>query len=158
MLKTILKITGILLLVIIQLSLFDKFSFFGSVPNFIIIFAISLTLKGKWQDAILLGLIGGLLLDLASPLKFGIYMLLILLAITLINFLILRSLPTPKLLMSFFIMTGSFLMINLLISLLTFTWLGWTALIDAVINGLWGVVAYWALNKFIKTENEIKIE
>lgn len=158
MLKIILKIAGIFLLVILQISLFDKFSIFGSVPNLIFIFAIALTLKARWQDAILLGGIGGVLLDLASPLRFGVYTFLILVVITLINYLVLKLLPTPRLFMSFFIFIGAFLLINLIISLLTFSWLGWNLLIDTGVNGLWGVFAYYLTSKLIKVESEIKID
>jgi len=156
MLKSILKIIIIFFLTILQLSIFSKFATLGAFPNIIFILAIVLALKNRREDSFLVAVVGGLVLDLASPLRFGVYTFAILDVLLLINFVVLKYLPSPGWLFTFLIMTGSFLAIDLFISLFTLTWTGWNLFFDPVINGLWGIILSLILAKVIKTQSEIQ--
>jgi hypothetical protein len=157
MYKTIVKIMVITLLAILQFALFSKLTLFGVFPNIIIILAIALLFRGHFQDSFLVAAIGGLMMDIISPLRFGIYTFLIIVILLLINFVILKFLPTPNLIASFFIFAGAFLFIDLSLALFTLLWPGWSLAIDAIINGFWGALIYWLLGKISYPENEIRV-
>ena len=157
MLKNIIKIIAIILLAFIQIALFSKLTWLGAFPNIIFILAIALILKGYFQTSFLIAAIGGLILDFASPLRFGYYTFLLIGVLLIIRFVVLKSLPTPSLFLSFFIFTGAFLITDLGLSLFTFSWPGWSLAFDAVINGFWGVFCYYIVGKMMPLENEIKV-
>jgi len=157
MIKNIVKITAILLLAFIQFALLSKLSVFGAFPNLVYILAITLLLRGLLADSFLVAVIGGVVLDLGSSLRFGYYTFLLIVILLLVRLLILKFLPTPNLFISFFIFFGAFLFADLGISLFTFSWPGWSLLLDAIVNGLWGVFIYWIFSKLIRVENKIKV-
>ncbi len=109
MVKTSLKILLILILAFCQLSLISKFSIFGAIPNLVLVFAILLVIKNRFYDGLLVGFLGGLILDLSSSLWFGFYIFFFLLIIVAINFLLLRTIPSPNNLIVFLIYFAGFL-------------------------------------------------
>lgn len=157
MIKTIFKILGILILVILQLSFIAKFSIFGAVPNLILILAITLVLRGHEQEGFLVAGLGGLFIDLASLQRFGIYTLIFLLLVFVINFYLLKAVPLPNLFISFLIFVGSFIFLDLIIFLSLKIGLSWQILIDAFINGLWGILIYVLVQRMIKPREEIQL-
>ena len=122
MIKLLLKIFAILVLAIFQLALISKLTIWGAIPNLILILAITLVIKNRFFDATLVALVGGIILDLASPLRFGIYLFLFLLTLCLINFWLLRTIPAPNNLIVFFIFVGAFLFLDLAPFLFITTW------------------------------------
>lgn len=157
MIKIILKIIAIIFLSLLQLAIFSKFSIFGAIPNLILIIAITLTFRGRFQDGFLVAGLGGMLLDLASPLRFGTYTLLFLIVLFLIHFFLLKVFPTPNLSTSFLIFTGSFIFVDLGIFLFIKTLPALEILPQALIGGLWGVLIYYLSWNIIKPKEEIKI-
>lgn len=153
--KNIFKILGILLLVILQLSLFSKFSIFSFGPNLIFILSIVLILRGFLQDSLLVAVLGGFLLDMASPFRFGFYTFLLIVILLFLNFVVLKNLPALNPLLLILIFVGIFIFIDLVICLLTRSLPSWQIFLDVAINCLWGLVIYYILDKFIKQE-EIK--
>lgn len=155
--KNIIKILGILLLVILQLSFFSKLEILGTLPNLIYLVSISLVLLGFFGDSLLVAVFGGLLLDLASPLRFGIYTLLIILTIFFLDRIVLKNIPGLNWLLIFLIYLTTFLGLNLVIFLIIETMPNWQIIIDAVVNSFWGIIIYLILIKFIKHKEEIKM-
>lgn len=155
--KNLIKILGILILVVLQLSLFSKFSFFASYPNLIYILSIALLLRGFFQDSLLVAILGGFFLDLASPLRFGIYTLILVGVLFVINYLILKNIPAPNSFLIFLIFMGIFLLVNFVIFLIVRAAPDWQIIIDAAVNSLWGILVYFILGKAIKPKEEIKL-
>ncbi len=153
----ILKIFGILGLIVLQLSLFNKLSIFESIPNVIFLLSIALFLRGFLQDSFLVGVIGGLFLDLASPLRFGVYTLLILAILLLLNYVVIQLIPAPHLILVYLIFIGIFVVVNLVIFLGVKIMPNFQILVDAAINGIWGVLIYLLLERFQKVD-EIKVK
>lgn len=156
MAKIILKILGILFLAIFQVAIIVKFSILGAIPNLILILAIALAFKNRFQDALLVVIVGGVVLDLASPMRFGIYIFLFLVILSLIHFLLLKTIPTPNYSIAFLIFTGAFLFLDLTIFLLIKTWPSWVVLPQAIISGFWAVLIYRFIASEISPKEEIK--
>lgn len=158
MIKLSLKILAIIFLFIFQITIFNKLVIFGSVPNLIFILSIAFLLKNRFNDALIVAIGGGLLLDLVSPLSFGVYTILFLGILFILNFVILRMLPAPNLLWLYIIFSGAFLLIDLLILLFVRVWPSWMIVGNVLINGLWGILVYLFLVRLVKPMEEIKIE
>lgn len=158
MLKTILKIIIIIILVIIQLSLISKFSVYNAIPNLILILAISLVLRNHFNDAVLVAITGGLLFDLVSEMRFGIYTIIFLTIIILIQFVLLKSMPSPNSLITFLIFAVSFLSLDLVFFGFLKTLPSWNILLSSLINGLWGLLIFIWLSPKIVTYEEIILE
>jgi len=149
MIKTLIKIGGILLLVILQLTFFSKFSIYGSIPNFIFIFSIIFLLRGFLKESLMMAAIGGLFLDLVSTLRFGWYTFLLLIAIVFIYFVVLKILPSSSPIWVGTIFVGVFLFINSVIFLVNHLPI-WQIFLDVLINSIWGLLTYLLFLRFVK--------
>lgn len=154
--NNLLKILGILILAYLQIALFSKFSVFSSLPNLIFILAIVLVSKGFFRDGLLVAIFGGILLDLASPGRFGIFTLYLIVVVYLLQFVLLKVIPeqTP------FWVFGLFLAIFLVFNLMMFIFFrlspDWFLAIDAFINASWLLGFYLVFDKIYKPREEIK--
>lgn len=63
----------ILLIFLMQVSIAPNIQIASSFPNFILILIIFSLLKFKYEEALICVALGGILLDLYSPMYFGIY-------------------------------------------------------------------------------------
>ena len=157
MIKTLFKILTVCLLVIFQIAFLTKLNFFGVVPNLILILAISLIIKGFFQEGLLVAGIGGLSLDLASPLRFGLYSFLFLAIILVLYWLVLKILPSPGIFSLFLIFFGSFLFLETMTFVLLMRLPPLIIFPQAAIGGLWGMLIWEVLRPITKTPEEIKI-
>ncbi|MFA6296166.1 MAG: rod shape-determining protein MreD [Patescibacteria group bacterium] len=66
------SIISLIILSFLQISFLPNFVILGSVPNLILIVAISWCIVGNFKEAIFWGIAGGIILDLFSPFYFGI--------------------------------------------------------------------------------------
>lgn len=157
MVKNIFKILVILMLALIQISLVSRISLGGIFPNLILISAICLIFRGRYQWGFWLAALGGLFLDLSLSLHFGVYTFIFLAVAAIIYFYILEIFPTPNLMVSFLIFLGSFLFLDVLICLIINDWSLPQILKDIVINSLWGVLIYFLSQKLLKNKEEIQL-
>ena len=157
MLKTILKVMGILVLVIFQLAIMSKLFFWGAIADLILILAIILTIKNHFQDAILVAIVGGFFLDLTSSLRFGFFMIMFLAILLIINFLVLKNLPSTGNLTTFLIFLGSFLFLDLTSFLLIRVWPTWQVFLTSFVNSGWAILIYSLIGHKITAEEKIKI-
>lgn len=74
---SILRVLGIILLGITQVTLMPYLSIYGAWPNLILLLALVLIFLNYIPEAYLVASLGGLILDLGSPLFFGFYTLVI---------------------------------------------------------------------------------
>ena len=158
MIKLSLKILAIVFLFIFQIAFFNKLTIWGSLPNIILILSLAFLLRNRFSDSLLIAVVGGLLLDLVSPLRFGVYILLFLSILFLLRFLILRMLPTPNLFWLYLIFCGAFFMMDLFILLFLRIWPSWMTAANIFINGLWGILIYLGVSHLMKVTEEFKIE
>lgn len=155
MLKISFKIIAILVLVIFQLSLMTKFSIFDCIPNLILIFAITLVLRNHFNDAILVATTGGIIFDLTSTMRFGVYTFIFLAIILIIQFLLLNNIPSLNNFVVYLIFFTSFIFSDLIIFLVIRTWPSWNIFLSSLINGFWGIIIYFYLGPKIVSKEEI---
>lgn len=153
--NNILKIIGILILVILQLSFLSKLSVLTFVPNVIFTLSIILILKGYLSDSLLVAVFGGLLLDLASSYRFGFYTFILILILLFLYFVILKNLPAINPILIFLITLCAFIFFDLISCLILKIWPNWQLLINGGINALLGLIIFYILEKYEKHE-EIK--
>lgn len=153
--KNLIKVLGILLLIILQFTFFSKLSVLTFVPNLVFVISIVLLLRGFLSDSLLVAVLGGLFLDLTSSFRFGFYTFVIILILLFLNFIILKNIPTLNLFLIFLIIFVIFISIDLVMCLIFYTMPAWQMIVDGIVNGLWGIIVYFILEKFTKQE-EIK--
>lgn len=86
--RNIIYILAIIFVAIIQITLMPYFSIFGLWPNLVLLLALILILNSADFEAFLVASLGGLILDLASPLFFGFNTLVLVLIVFLVKALI----------------------------------------------------------------------
>lgn len=145
------------MIAIVQLAIIAKLSIFGVVPNLIMIIAIGLMLRGRSYEAFLIALLGGMILDLGSPLSFGLLTLVYLAVLFLVYLLINKTSLIPNNLFSLIVFSSSFLAINTIISFVYSRSLSLGILYDSLINALWGFLVLFILQKLIKVEEKIEL-
>lgn len=72
--KEVTRVLVVLVAVWLQISFFGAFHIFGVLPNVLLVLMIYAGLICRTSDAVMMGLLGGLLLDLASGNDFGLRM------------------------------------------------------------------------------------
>lgn len=82
----------------IQLGLVPHFGIIGSTPNILVIVLVAMMFSGRKNQAQLVVGLGGLLLDLFSPFRFGVYILLYLAVFWLLGHFLRRFLSGGSLL------------------------------------------------------------
>lgn len=155
MIKNILKVAGVIILAILQLAVISKISILGVAPNLILIIAIALMLRNRPYDAFLIVLIGGMILDIGSSLRFGILTIIYLVVLVLIYLLINRISLIPNYFFSFIVFIGALIIFNTIVSLFYSGLLRWEILSDAAINSLWGILVLLLLQRFVKVEEKL---
>ncbi len=155
MIKTIFKIFLILILVILQVSLFEKLAIFEVVPNIILALGVSLLFLNLFNDAILVGGIGGLFFDITSRFYFGVNTLFFIAILLIIQVYILKIFPTPKILTSFILFLAIFLIYDIVTFSLLKTLPGWQIFLSSVINSAWAVAIYYLVKKLLSSQEEI---
>lgn len=70
--RIVISIISLIVLAFLQISFLPNFIILGSVPNLILIVAISWCIASNFKEAIIWGIAGGIILDLFSPFYFGI--------------------------------------------------------------------------------------
>jgi len=156
MIKNVLKGIGIIIIAILQLAVLTKISILGAVPNLILIIAIALMLRNRPHEAFLIALLGGMILDIGSPLKFGVLTIIYLIILVLIYLLINKVSLIPNYFFTLLVFIGSFLIFNFLVSLFYSGSLHWEIVSDSIINTLWGILGLFLVQRFIKVEEKIK--
>lgn len=72
--KAVVRIGLVLAAVWLQTSFFGAFPLMGVIPNVLLVLVIYAGLIGRTSDAVIMALVGGLLLDMASGPDFGLRM------------------------------------------------------------------------------------
>lgn len=157
MVKIISEFFLVILLVILQMTIFNKFAIFGAVPNLILIIAICFVLKQRFNLSIIIAGFGGLILDLVSPMYFGIYTLSGLIIIYFVNYFLIKISESPNRWALFFVFTISLFFSDVVVLLITKTWPGWHLISVSFINGLWGSMIYILIENLFPPNEEINI-
>ena len=134
--KTILKFLAIILLAIVQLTLLPLFAIHGVWPNLILILSLVLVLFNDDTDAFLTASLGGLILDLGSPLFFGFNIILNILLVFLIRFMLKKFLTETTFFVFGLVVFLAIIIFDTIISVVThqFSW------INLLINGGYSLI------------------
>lgn len=156
--KIFINIILMITAVLVQISLLPQLSFYGGTANLILLVIISLVLIKREKDAILWTIIGGTLLDLFSPIRFGVYLFILLIIYFLLTILIKKLLATPPWHFILFL----FFLASIIFDLL---WLFYNKSIDfiiitaanAVYNIILGGIIYYLIQYYYQPQEKIKI-
>jgi len=152
MIKNILKIGGIILLAILEITLMPNLGLKGLWPNLILVAALALILLDFGYEALLVASLGGLVLDFASPLFFGFNMLIIISFVLITKFLLTKYLAEPNILIVG-IFIGFASIFNDVISMLVVrNFIFWPILLNACYSGLAGILFYRFFEQWFKRQ------
>lgn len=153
--KIIVNVLLILLAIILQTSLLPKIDFFGTFPNLVLLIMLSLLFINRTEEALWWTGGGGILLDLVSPARFGIYTFSLLIIFILTYILVSRIFSDPSLLLAAVFFFVASLLMNLFFLFLTsyFLLLISTAIYDTLV----GCIIYGLVKYYYKPKEAIKI-
>ena len=153
--KIFINILLIFLAAILQISLFPKISIFSALPNLIFLATMILIFTNREDEALIWAGLGGILLDLFSPVRFGIFLFPLLVIYFLTSILVKRIFTDPNLIIaaSFFFLGSIFF--DILWIFINPQWQ--IILINAIYNTIVGIIIYWLLRERLKPKEFVKI-
>lgn len=151
--KNLINILLIILAVVLQISLLPQISFLTAFPNLIFLIMLSLVFINRPESLWWLG--GGILLDLVSPFRFGLYTISLVVVFLLANYLVNHIFSDPSLFIAavfFFvgsiILNAIFLLLTSQFSLLFF---------EVIYSTFVGCIIYGLIRYYLKPKEVIKI-
>ncbi len=134
------RIFIILIIGIIQIGIMPYLSFEHVIPNLIFIILITNILLGQDQTALWWLVLGGLILELFSPLPFGLYLLPYLIIYIIIRYLLRIYLLEPPPLLAMVVFFAASLLYNMVVMIIlrlaSFYSLPILAITEAILGGL----------------------
>jgi len=158
MIKLIFKILIIIFGVILQLVLIPILNIKGIYPNIILISVVVLTLMDFTTDAFLVACFGGICLDMAGVLPFGLNTLFLIGLIFLIQYLITKYFPQINVLIIIIVTFLSSLLFYLFSSLILKIPLNWLIFLEGIYAILLSLIFFIVLRIFIQHSAIVKIE
>lgn len=145
----------ILLASILQISFMPSLSLWHSFPNLILIFTVILIFNGRNREALYWAAIGGIILDLFSPSRFGIYLISLLVIYFVISYLVKRFFSDPNFLIAVGLFLISSAIFNIIFYIINPQWQIFLG--DIIYNTIVGLIIYIALKNKLKVKDLIKI-
>ena len=145
----------IIIVVILQTTLAPDMNLFGAFPNLIMIVMLSLLFIGRTEDAIWWAGIGGILLDIFSPVHFGVYTISFTLVIALNYYLVNYIFTDPTLPLAGTFIFVSSLIINFIFLLYSHYYGQY--FLEAIYNTFVGCIIYSLIRYYYKPREEVKL-
>lgn len=158
MIKNILKFLIIIAVAVIQITLMPNLNIYGVWPNLLLILALLLIFFGAEPEAYLTASLGGLILDLASPLAFGFYTLTMVSLTVFVKFLVNKFLNEPNVPVIITILSLSILFMSTLESLLAHNFILNLILINLLYGLFIGIIFYRVLSFWVDNQQKIKVK
>jgi len=153
--KTFLNILLVTIVVILETTLVPKMAIFGAFPNLVMLVILSLIFINRTRDALWWVLIGGVLLDLFSPVRFGAYTLSFVVIFFLAYYLVNYVFSEP----SVFLAAGIFFISSLILNIIFLMYFHYFGLyfIEAIYSTFVGCIVYGLIRYYYKQGEEVKI-
>lgn len=158
MIKNLLKILIIISIGITQVTLMPNLSILGIWPNLLLILVIMLVFFNADQEALLSASLGGLILDLSSPIFFGFFTVFLVANFLVIRFVTNRFLDEPNLAVALLVLFLNLLICDSFISLLNRQFNFGLIIINSFYGIAIGVIFYQLLSIWIDNEQSIKLK
>lgn len=153
--KFFINLLLIIVAVILQISLVKEFSiYFGSI-NLILIVMLSLVFANRPTEALWWAGLGGIALDLISPVRFGLYTLSLLVIYYAINSLIRKVFTDPNIIVVIIALFISSILLDAVWLLVNPIW--YVLLINAIYNTVVGSVFYFLCQDRLRPREAIGI-
>lgn len=142
----------------LQISFLPQISLFGGLANLVLVIIISLILITRFDEALLWLGLGGLLLDLFSPLRLGLYFFPLILIYFTTRLLVQKLLAHPPWSLSLLFFFSASLLVDLpwlFYESSSYGLVVWSS--NAVHNALLGCLIYYFLQYYYQPKESIKI-
>lgn len=153
--KILINIILIIIAAILQITLVPKLAILGVFPNLILLVMLSLIFITRTEEALWWAGLGGIILDLVSPARFGIYTFSFLVIFAAIFYLVHNIFREPSLLISILIFIVAGLMSNLIFLIMNFQIVPF--LVSGLVSAFWGIIIYSLIKYYFKPKESIKI-
>lgn len=154
--KVYVNIFIILLAVFFQITILPHLGIFGIYPNLILLGIIILIFIGREQEALWWVLLGGIFLDFFSPVRFGGYTISFIIVYFSLTLILKYYFAQPSFLNAFWLIVTVSIISGLIFSLLTWQF-SILIFLEAILNGILGIIGYWFISHYLKVPEEIKI-
>ena len=158
MAKNLIKIIAIIGVAVIQILLMPHFALYGVWPNLSLILALMLLFFNADPEALFAASLGGVILDLASPLTFGLFTASLILITLAIKLLMSKFFNEPNVFIMIFIMALALVTSNGLESLLARQFSPIIILINVIYGLLISLLFYRLLNFWMDRSQGIRFK
>lgn len=156
--KLFIHLICIFLAIILQISLLPQITILGGFPNLILLVMLSLVFVGRINEAILWLSLGGILLEMVSPVHFGFYFFPLLAVFLLVNYLVKKLFTNPIWYLTLFFFFFSSLIFDLVWLFYDYSVFSISVLLaDAIYNTILGLVIYYFMLYYYFPNEKIKI-
>lgn len=142
MIKNILKISAIIILAILQITLLPCFGIKNAWPNLILLMALVLMFLEFDLESLLVASVGGLILDLASPLIFGFHAVIFVAFVLFTKLWLSRFLTEPNAFIISLFLGLAAIFNDLIVILIARNFLWVSLMINGFYSGLIGFLLY----------------
>lgn len=153
--KIIVNILLIIFAAIMEISSAPVLSVYGGTLNVVLLAMIALILIKRFDEAVLWAGIGGVMLDVMSPTRFGIYTLELLAIYFIIYYLVRHVFFDPPLYLAILIIIAASALFNLIFIFYNFNLIIYFATI--IYNTVVGSIIYYLIRSYYKPKEEVKI-
>lgn len=155
--QNILKITAILILAILQITLMPYFGIHGYWPNLVLLVALILVIADFEMESWLVASAGGLILDLASPLYFGFNTILLVGSVLIMKIVLIKFLTEPNVITASLLVGLGSIIADCLLALVTKNFLWTNILANGLYSAIISVLLYQLIEKWFKKQPTIKL-
>ena len=148
--KTIIKAIIITILAIFQITLMSYFSIMGLWPNLVFVLALVLVLTGAEPEAFLTASLGGLILDLTSPLFFGFNTIILLIMVILVEMLVNKFLSEISMFVAGLFLIIVTVIIDLLMCLISHQFIFVNLIINVFYTLVVGLIMFRLINYWFR--------
>lgn len=153
--KFIINLLFIILAAILQITFIPELTIFSGIFNLIFLIMLMFVFASRPSEALWWAGLGGIVLDLLSPVKFGFYTLSLLVICLLTNYLVERIFTDPNIFVASGFFFGGSLILNLFWLTVNPSWQAF--FISAIYNTVVGTIIYGVIKIYQTPREAIKI-
>lgn len=141
---------------ITSIAILPYFKIFGVIPNLIFLIMLSFLYLGEEKIALVWAALGGILLDLVSPMRFGLAAISFFLVYLVNLFLLKRVFHSASSFISILAILSNALIINIIFAYFLNSPIA-LVLITSIYDFIAGILIYYTLLKFLNQKTQISI-
>lgn len=158
MIQNIFKIVVIIILAVLQLTLMPYLGFQDIWPNLILLAALALMILDFDIESLLVASVGGIILDLTSPLVFGVNTAILVVIVLVVKLLMTKYFTEPNIIILTFFFGLAAIIADCMVMLLTQNFIWLPVMVNGLYSAIIGLLLYRFFEQWFKRQSIIKMD